>query len=657
MEKQEKEIKIPTENKKKHKRKVSIFTVFLWLFLIIVMSVITIGTLTEKNAIEVTDNNWNISLVMYDRNSDTPNQAITDFSWEPTNEDETRQLTMQINYACTTGKEYKPGEIRIEIPGIARDSWSEYYRNKTGGNYTEIYDRWLENYVVVAADKINSNSKQYDWSYYYDEENNLYIFTNNMTIAENENFEGTIQIVYNLYTRFRIETDKEYQAKIKENIQSDEIIAMESNICNFHYKGTKKTYSVSQSAYPNSISDYSKIEDILEDYYWVEYTFYNSNDKGIINTFDNQNDLLEQNDSKECIRVELPENCVMYDRILNKVEPKEGNLYYYLLTTDTNAVGAPEYAYYVGYPKDEYQEGDMVTNTAELWGRYEDEEEMQKLAETTTQTSLVAFNFEYKGELYSIRKYEDTSRCYLHLVQSEGGETTGWQIEIDAFYTDSLMDVEVGDDLLYIRRKNGDLTRLSEDEYYFSHLDIPVFYTYNKYTGNKGEKLIGYEWDVQVRYKGTDEYVTYKTGVTGEGENFVYTTGRIKHNSTLNDHIEFDTKNIVGIKVIIKDLDKTIYNAEIRPYINIHTQDCQEGYDNLYNFSFLQIYHKNADGSRNLINEPTLDSYSTESTRLKIAEYDQATYGTYMQRAYADARIETGRFVLGMSHYLRNFRK
>ena len=202
-QKKEKEMKEAKVNKKKRKRKVSIFTIFLWLFLIATMSTIVVGSLTHKNAIEVTDNNWNIQLVMYDRSSDTPNQAITDFTWNATNEDETRQLVMQINYACTTGKEYQPGEIVVAIPGIARETWSEYYRNNTGGNYTEIYDRWLENYITIAADKQTDTNKQYDWSYYYDIGNNQYIFTNNILVAENEHFEGTIQIAYNLYPRFK----------------------------------------------------------------------------------------------------------------------------------------------------------------------------------------------------------------------------------------------------------------------------------------------------------------------------------------------------------------------------------------------------------------------------------------------------------------------
>ena len=294
MQKLEKEIKKPKESKKKSKRKVSIFTVLLWLFLIAIMSTITIGSLNKKNAIEVTDNNWNIQLIMYDRSSDTPDQAITDFTWNPTSQDETRQLTMQINYACTTGKEYQPGEIATEVPGIAKDSFSEYWRSFSSlDSYS--YEKWLLNNVVIAADKESSSTKQYDWSYSYNESQNIYTFTNNMTITVNEHFEGTIQIVYNLRPRFKIQTDLEFQAKIRENIESDEIIAMESNICNFHYTSTKGTYKLEKYATEAPRIDYTPIEDILDDYYWVRYSFdMNFNDVNIVRAYGKNNVLVNE---------------------------------------------------------------------------------------------------------------------------------------------------------------------------------------------------------------------------------------------------------------------------------------------------------------------------------------------------------------------------
>ena len=635
--------KLEKENKKS-KRKVSIFTVFLWLFLVITMSVITIGMFTQKNAIEVTDNNWNISLVMYDRSSDTPNQTITDFSWNATENNETKQLTMQINYACTTGKEYKLGEIIIEIPGFAKDSFSEYWRNNekfsTYPTTLSFYDYFLTNNVVIAADEENSNDKQYDWSYSYDKENNLYIFKNNMVIAENEHFEGTIQIVYNFGTNFKIKTDLEFQAKLRENIKSDTIIAMESNICNFHYTSTKRTYKVWELVYPAPSTDYTKIEDILDDYYWVKYIFnadYQGESfiktDGVIEALDVNKDSLGY--GYVGIKEEFPEGCVVYDRDLNKIEPVEDNKYYYLKTNSnySSYYESKNAMYYVGYPKSDYQVGESVTNTVELWGRYEDEEEMQKLAENTKTVQLEELDFEYYGELYSISKriYQTSGGSYINKIQSGQGMNNGWYINSKVFYTGNKMDVEIGDDLLYTTRKSGEITKLQDNEYYFISVYIPVFYTYNKYSATAGDKLIGYDWELQVRYKNTDEYVTYATGVTEKSQT-----------------LTFNNKNVVGVKIIIKDLDKTLYNTygsseSIRLYTNVHMQDCVVG-GAVYNFDYLKVYHKDEEGNRTLVNEPTLESYGALFTQLKIAEYDQATYGTYIQRAGDSTSITDGNF-------------
>ncbi len=595
MEKQEKEIKIPKENKKKHKRKVSIFTVFLWLFLVITMSTIVVGSFTKKNAIEVTDNNWNISLVMYDRSGNTPNQAITDLTWNTTGLWEYREVVLQINYACTTGKAYNPGEMIIEVSGFGKNGseTNQYYYPST----------------VIAADKEGSSEKQYDWSYRYDEESNVYTFTNNIFIAENEHFEGTIQIVYDLEPRFKIQTDIEFQAKIKENIQSDEIIAMKSNVCNFHYIGKKEILKLSNKATVAPKTDYTDIEDILDDYYWVRYRFpYSTEILGNIDV------MLSSFDPNDCIRVEFPEGCVVYKKPSNKllkVNPKENNQY----------IVNEEDSYYVGYPKTQYKEGDSVTNIAELWGRYEDEEEEQKLSEATSTVNLVEFNFEYTGELYKVEK-SGGSKPYSIQIKEEGF-TTNWSLSMTAFYTGELMDVEIGDDLLYITRENGEITRLEEDEYYFESFSVGTFWTYNKYTGSSGDNLRGYNYDLQVRYKGSNEYISYYKGVIG-----------------YDDTIKFDRNDVVGVKLVIQDLDKTIYSARLTPKIHVQTQDCKSG--SLYNFDYLQVYHKNEEGNRTLINEPTLDSYSYTSTKLKVAEYDQATYGTYMQRAYKEDKIMAG---------------
>ena len=92
MNENKKENKMKKEKKgrgKGVKRQISIITVFLWVFLVTTMITITTSSIKKNNAIvEIDDENWNVSLVMYDRSSDTPNQAITDFIWNATSSSE-----------------------------------------------------------------------------------------------------------------------------------------------------------------------------------------------------------------------------------------------------------------------------------------------------------------------------------------------------------------------------------------------------------------------------------------------------------------------------------------------------------------------------------------------------------------------------------------
>ncbi len=613
--------KIDKKNKRKKnkvKRQISIFTIMLWIFLISTMIIITVNSTKKTNALEVEDENWNIQLVMYDRSSDTPTQAITEFIWNATKIKETKQLCMQINYACTTNKGYGPGEIEITIPGIAKDSFSEYWRNN---NYSLT--------PTIAADKLTDTTKKYDWSYSYNEETNIYTFINNSIVDQNEHFEGTIQIVYNLLPKFKIKTDLSYSAKIKENIVNvEEIIAKESNICNFHYTSTKKTYSLESQATAGANADYTKIEDILNEYYWVRYDYNYNISVDIIYALDeNGNRIYNKNN---CIKLDLPEGVVLYDNDLNVLEPRENNTYYYL---SNSGISSTKY-YYIGYPKNKYNEGDSVENTAELWGRYEDEEEMQKLAEASSIVSLVEFDFEYKGKLYEIGKSSGNS-IYKEKIKN-GSSEAEWRIKVDAFYTDSIIDVEIGDDLLYITRENGESTKLEDNEYNFKSIYIPAFYTYNKYSKSRGKCLMGYNYEVQVRYKDTQEYVLYRELIS----------------SYKGVEIVFDKEDVVGVKVIIKDLNKTLYDTRINVNINIHTKNCNIGY--IDNFDYLKVYEKDEIGNRVLVNVATLENYNKEYIELKVDKYDLATYGQYIQRQRAAVWIVDGEFELKTIKYRNN---
>ena len=144
------------EENEKLKRRRSLITTFLISFILISVFVLTVVLLSNgrhKNALEVTDNNWNISISMYDRSSETPNQAMTDLIWNATNKSEVKTLCNQINYICTTGKEYQPEEIIIEINGF------NGYGSELNKNYNPV--------PLISADKESDTEKKYDWSYSY----------------------------------------------------------------------------------------------------------------------------------------------------------------------------------------------------------------------------------------------------------------------------------------------------------------------------------------------------------------------------------------------------------------------------------------------------------------------------------------------------------
>ncbi len=103
--------------KKKRKRKVSIFTIFLWLFLITTMSTIVVSSLSQKSAlVDISDDNFEIVLDMYEDNGDEKKQDIT---WNATSDTEEKTVTLQVTYRnADVQKRYEPGELQITLDGM-----------------------------------------------------------------------------------------------------------------------------------------------------------------------------------------------------------------------------------------------------------------------------------------------------------------------------------------------------------------------------------------------------------------------------------------------------------------------------------------------------------------------------------------------------------
>ena len=103
--------------KKKRKRKVSIFTIFLWLFLITTMSTIVVSSLSQKSAlVDISDDNFEIVLDMYEDKKKKKKQDIT---WNATSDTEEKTVTLQVTYRnADVQKRYEPGELQITLDGM-----------------------------------------------------------------------------------------------------------------------------------------------------------------------------------------------------------------------------------------------------------------------------------------------------------------------------------------------------------------------------------------------------------------------------------------------------------------------------------------------------------------------------------------------------------
>lgn len=547
---------------------------------------------------EPSTDNWELGLVFYDSTVDNGKTPLTSINWHATTDSEERVITTQITYENRNRtKDYSSGELEILIPDL-----SYYYSNSEGT-------------VEVAADKIDSTEKNYEWSYertYKRTEDNkleyYYRFINNNELKTTDNFEGSIQISYKLESKNGI---KNSSAILKAYL----INITESNEISFKYTGDNKPYSIELT--PQKINSYDGLPS--GDYIWVNYSVNATSNKiqGIYNI----------NRSQLYIKTNIPENCIILDNKLNLIEPYESNEYritdftinYYPQNGD-NYYHSIVTGFYIGYPTEKYQD-QTITESVELYGFYNDKgyddytstnpKTIEKVAEANTRIKVNEFIFKYEGELYGISKSGHTNSLNSKLIK-HNSDIALYLLGLKALYTGKPMTVRIGDDLLFYENQSGDYEKLTDQEYRLSKIKISRLINGN-FVDIKENK---YNMALFVRYANTNDYVQY-------GDAF-------KYNPNTEIIFEDDT-NIVGWYLEIYDLEESIdmgiSNVSPEIFYDIQKPDI-DSTGKLHNFAYLQVY---IDG--NLQNEPDLDSYANFITKDEIASYDQNTYGTYMQRA------------------------
>ena len=634
---------------------------FIALFVAVFASLFSLraDTVDEETG-EVLTDNWEFDIIFYDSSVDNGKTPLTEINWDASDggygEGTPRVITVQINYknnsAVTT---YQPGELEISIPNLI---YSTNYGTALNNKDIEKTILWKSTVIVGANDNTHEN---YDWNFISGDfpsyTQQYYKFSNDNIIEEKSNFEGSIQIQYTItpqaeetynagYGTILVETTDEcihkYDTTLQAKLSYSKIIDEEtseqveiiSNKIDFGYiriyshPWKKSEFTVTKRA--DKISSYDGLGSNSDEYLWVKYTFTVRNKSNGMNIW-STNSYPYLGLTSSYIEDTFPKDCIIYNANFQNV------------TSDTNIIQINStsmssfgytgnyystYNLYVGYPKTSYNEEENnlnITNTVNYYGIYLREQENSFLDDDSVNVNLANFEFTYSGDLYGITKYKTgtTVRTYVYSDSLSGIDTqvgTGGELDfemnITAKYTTSSMNLKFGDDLLYITAKDNSYRRLEDSEYYFSSITFPSsLKNGNSQTITNGK----YNCELWLRLAGDNKYTLYEEFTNGNKSSWTFS----------------QDEAIVGYYFYIYDLQESIISAHASNTVTINnaTNIAEEG--NVYNFNYLQVYFKDAEGNLTLQNQPTIDSYANFITREEIATFDQKTYSAYMQRAFA----------------------
>lgn len=603
---------------------------FLTLFIAVFASLFSLraDTVDEETG-EVLTDNWELNTVFYDSTVDNGKTPLTEINWDASDggydEGTPRVITVQINYknnsAVTT---YQPGELEIAIPHLLYNSSSEC------------------NYTVTTGANDDSHTG-YDWNKSYND--GTYIFTNAYNIEEKANLEGSIQLIYNITPRketpekFLDECihnhSRELQAVLSYNkineLNEIENINIISNILTFSYT---RTYIHPWNYIPYTLNKTAqKISSMdglpIGNYIWVKYYFTitrHSSNTGSYPLIPATNLKITDIFPSECIV--LNDNMEQLIAINNMYEIPVANINTVVAGGNSTSVVK---TLLVGYPTTIYNEDNNnlnITNYAELFGKYENKSEIEKLDDSRVSLNLNNFMFNYEGDLYTISKTShSSSNHYSTFMLDKEFDFHGSSYQIDndfsyqiigsAVYTGHPLTVRLGDDLLYITDSNGNYRRLLDDEYYLYKIALPKLRNGNNITIPYDK----YEITLYVRYANSTTYLPYLKLDSSNSEGQIITFS--PDEKIVGFYYEFlDLTESLKITTEYTNIDNVEYT--IKPNSNISEAG------KVYNFNYIQVYINGI-----LQNQPTIDSYNNFITKDEIAQFDMQTYGTYLQRDYA----------------------
>ena len=560
----------------------------------------TVGSIfsAKERNFNVNLNNANLSLLLYDSTLNDGRTPITELTWDATDTNDYRVLTLQVNVSLGEIEEtINPGELSIEVDSLGQIAPMNDER-------TSFY-----NSITISADSSSSNPKKYDWSYTYNSTLGKYILKNNYTIEAGSTFESTVQLACR-FSPNNVENNKttELNAILNDTIES-------INKIKINYTSNEKPFTT-----VTTISKIPTIEKLPEGYIWLKFyrifNFQGSNVRYIL-------------EEGHWI-TEIPEDAVVYDVNKNQVTTNEDNY----IDISINGTGTNHGTYYIGIPESHL--GETITLDTYIHGEYKDSNYVRnknpnyrKIVEKTDEINLSDYIFVAPSDKEYISKNRvNKTLGYSQIVNNNYGDGNKYTNVAKVYEVDHIYNIQLGDDRGYVTKPDDTLGKLEDDEYLFKDLSINAR-NYDSYTSITPDK---YYYDVFVRRSGNIEYEKY-------GETKLYT------NVTKIEFLE--NEKIVGWYIEFKNLEETI-NLEVSTNVLYNINQEIKNTGELWNLSYLRIFDM-IDG--NLVErEKNRYTQVPSSIQNEVMTEDIEEYNTTLFRAGASTPYKEDYEDYGLSY-------
>jgi|GEM_PF-5134713 len=309
----------------------------------------------------------------------------TDYEWNAV-ADETRQPKIVVTYRMEHAKrDYPAGSLTFAIPGIG---------NAHRGS-------------IVKADKLAADKEDSEWNYTWDQENDIYIFTNKFEVKEGQSVSGGFEFLWTLNAR---SCEDRFSQEKSPMFSVDGVGSIVMEPLSYSFTSERDRYRIYLSKSKLSAMEYEEAD---KNYVWYDLT----------TRFDNDRRARGLYRSSYFVSLELPEGVDSADvkvecngKTVALSENEDGELGFYPFKEKMGDLSSQSFR--LGF-KQEVMEGKEVTVRGHLDRLYNDESEWvtvagdNEIVDVETTFTVESYRFVHNGYIYSHTKenysYESSS--------------------------------------------------------------------------------------------------------------------------------------------------------------------------------------------------------------------------------------------------------